>query len=149
MNKQGRHFAIRQIISRQSVANQDELRRLLESEGYETTQTTLSRDLKEMGVGRAQSTQGSRYVLPAGTADEKHLATLFTYEVISIEANEAIIVIKTLPGRAAGVGDIIDTFGLSDILGTVAGDNTIFIAPKSVSRIKKLVAALQNIGNAE
>lgn len=148
MNKQGRHLAIRQIISRQPVANQDELRRLLEHEGYDATQTTLSRDLKEMAVGRAQTPQGHRYVLPAGVTDEKHLATLFSYEVVSIEANEALIVIRTLPGRAAGVADIIDTFGLSDILGTVAGDDTIFIAPKSTKNITKLIAELRNIGNA-
>ncbi len=147
MNKQGRHFAIRQIISRQPVANQDELRRLLESEGYETTQTTLSRDLKEMGVGRMNSAHGGRYVLPTA-ADEKHLTTLFSYEVVSIEANESMIVIKTLPGRAAGVADIIDTFGLSEILGTVAGDDTIFIAPKSIRGISKLVADLRRIGTA-
>ena len=144
MNKQGRQFAIRQIIATRVVANQDELRHLLEAEGFETTQATLSRDLKELGVGRAHTADGMRYVLDAGT-EENRLATLISYEIEWIEANESMVIVRTLPGRASGVAEIIDGFRNPDILGTLAGDNTIFIAPRSVSRVGAIVDELRRI----
>ncbi len=143
MNKQSRHFAVRQTIANNVVANQDELRLLLESQGYEVTQATLSRDLKELGVSRAHTPQGTRYVLPASGGEERKMATLVSYEVLSIEANEAMVVIRTLPGRAAGVADIIDSQGHAGILGTVAGDNTIFITPRSTRNTAALLRELR------
>ena len=144
MNKQGRHFAIRQIIATRVVANQDELRQLLESEGFETTQATLSRDLKELGIGRAHTADGMRYVLDS-SGEENRLATLIAYEIEWIEANESLIVVRTLPGRASGVAEIIDSFRHPDILSTIAGDNTIFIAPRSVARVNAVVEELRRI----
>jgi len=143
MNKQRRHFAIRQTIANHVVANQDELRVLMESQGHEVTQATLSRDLKELGVSRAHTPQGTRYVLPASGGEERKLATLVSYEVVSIEANEVLVVIRTLPGRAAGVADIIDSQGHPEILGTVAGDNTIFITPRSTRNTQSLLRDLR------
>lgn len=143
MNKQSRHFAVRQTIANNVVANQDELRVLLESQGYEVTQATLSRDLKELGVSRAHTPQGTRYVLPTSGGEERKLTTLVSYEVISIEANEMLVVIRTLPGRAAGVADIIDSQGHPEILGTVAGDNTIFVAPRSIRNTAALLHDLR------
>lgn len=144
MNKQSRHFTIRQHILHHAIANQDELRRLLVADGVEITQATLSRDLKELGVLRRHTPDGPRYVLPS-ESEENRLAHLVSYEVESIEANEFLIVIRTLPGRAAGVADIIDRFGLEDILGTIAGDNTIFVAPKSLDRLIPLQEELRRI----
>ena len=144
MNKQGRHFAIRQIIATRVVANQDELRVLLESEGFETTQATLSRDLKELGIARAHTADGMRYVLETAS-EENRLAALIGYEIEWIEANESLVVVRTLAGRASGVAEIIDGFRLPDILGTLAGDNTIFIAPRSTKRIKAIVEDLRRI----
>lgn len=142
MSKLNRHFAIRQIITHKVVGNQDDLRRLLEEEGFETTQATLSRDLKELGVARAHTAEGVRYVLTAA-GEENRLASLLSVEIGTIEANETLIVIKTLPGRAQGVAEILDSFRHPDVLGTLAGDNTIFIAPVSVTRIESLLHDLR------
>jgi transcriptional regulator of arginine metabolism len=144
VNKQGRHFAIRQIIATRPVANQDELRQLLEADGFETTQATLSRDLKELGIGRVHTSDGMRYVLDTGP-EENRLATLIAYEIEWIESNEALVIVRTLAGRASGVAEIIDGFRNPDILGTLAGDNTIFIAPRSTTRIPAIVEELRRI----
>jgi transcriptional regulator of arginine metabolism len=144
VNKSGRHFAIRQIIATRVVANQDELRHLLESEGFETTQATLSRDLKELGIGRVHTSDGMRYVLDTG-GEENRLATLIAYEIEWIECNEALVIIRTLAGRASGVAEIIDGFRHPDIIGTLAGDNTIFIAPRSTERIQAIVEDLRKL----
>jgi transcriptional regulator of arginine metabolism len=144
VNKQSRHFAIKQIIAQHAVANQDELRLLLEAQGFETTQATLSRDLKELGIIRVHTPEGMRYVADIAS-EESRLATLIGYEIEWIEANEHMVVVRTLPGRAAGVAEIIDSFRLPGVLGTIAGDNTIFIAPRSVARIAELVAELRRI----
>jgi transcriptional regulator of arginine metabolism len=145
MNKPSRHFAIKQIITSQVVASQEDLRLLLERDGVEVTQATLSRDIKELGIARVNTPEGMRYVLRP-ESEENRLAALLSYEVESIEHNEAVIVIKTLPGRAQGVAEIIDNFYQGEgILGTIAGDNTIFVAPASTRNIPELVARIRDL----
>lgn len=100
-------------------------------------QATLSRDLRELGVSRTQSAEGPRYALPSET-HVAHLQTLLSYEITSITANETMVIVKTLAGRAQGVAEQIDHLKLPEILATLAGDNTIFIAPVSVSKTKTL-----------
>ncbi|MBC8144667.1 MAG: arginine repressor [bacterium] len=144
MNKQGRHFTIRQIIATRAVANQDELRQILEAEGIEITQASLSRDLKELGIARAHTADGMRYVLESA-GEENRLASLIALEIEWIESNESLIIVRTLAGRASGVAEIIDGFRHPDIIGTLAGDNTIFIAPRSTKRIAAIVEELRKI----
>ena len=134
MNKQRRHFAIKQIITQQVISNQDELCQALEKAGFSVTQATLSRDMKELGIARVHSADRVRYVLNI-ESEERRLMPLIGYEIERIDSNETMIVIKTLPGRAQGVAEIIDSMHHPAILGTLAGDNTIFITPASVAKI--------------
>jgi transcriptional regulator of arginine metabolism len=134
MNKQRRHFAIKQIISQQTISNQDELCQALEKAGFTVTQATLSRDMKELGIARVHSADRVRYVLNI-ESEERRLVPLIGYEIERIDSNETMIVVKTLPGRAQGVAEIIDSMHHPAILGTLAGDNTIFITPASVAKI--------------
>jgi len=134
MNKQRRHFAIKQIITQQVISNQDELCQALEKAGFSVTQATLSRDMKELGIARVHSADRIRYVLNI-ESEERRLVPLIGYEIERIDSNETMIVIKTLPGRAQGVAEIIDSMHHPAILGTLAGDNTIFITPASVAKI--------------
>ncbi len=134
MNKQRRHFAIKQIITQQVISNQDELCQALEKAGFTVTQATLSRDMKELGIARVHSADRVRYVLNI-ESEERRLVPLIGYEIERIDSNETMIVIKTLPGRAQGVAEIIDSMHHPAILGTLAGDNTIFITPASVAKI--------------
>ncbi len=134
MNKQRRHFAIKQIIAQQVISNQDELCQALEKAGFRVTQATLSRDMRELGIARVHSADRVRYVLNI-ESEERRLVPLIGYEIERIDSNETMIVIKTLPGRAQGVAEIIDSMHHPAILGTLAGDNTIFVTPASVKKI--------------
>ncbi|MGA3243968.1 MAG: arginine repressor [Bacteroidota bacterium] len=136
MNKQRRHFAIKQIITQQIISNQDELCQALEKAGFTVTQATLSRDMKELGIARVHSADRVRYILNI-ESEERRLVPLIGYEIESIDSNETMIVIKTLPGRAQGVAEIIDSMHHPAILGTLAGDNTIFVTPASVAKIEE------------
>jgi len=71
------------------------------------------------------------------------LRSLISYEIESIHANESLIVIKTLRGRASGVAEILDRLDIPDILGTIAGDDTIFIAPSSTKKISTIVRRIK------
>jgi transcriptional regulator of arginine metabolism len=144
MNKQRRHFAIKQIITQQMISNQDELCQALEKAGFSVTQATLSRDMKELGIARVHSIDRVRYVLNI-ESEERRLMPLIGYEIERIDSNESMIVIKTLPGRAQGVAEIIDSMHHPAVLGTLAGDNTIFVSPASVAKIDDTLRLVKSL----
>ena len=128
VDKAKRHFAIKEIIQSKSVHNQEELCVDLKKRGFEITQATLSRDLKELGVIRTHSGDRLRYALTA-ESEERKMKSLIGFEVTSIVANETMIVIRTLPGRAPGVASFLDSLHNPHLLGTVAGDDTVVVPP--------------------
>ncbi len=142
MNKHSRHFTIKEIINSKAVPNQDELRLELKRRGHDVTQATLSRDLKELGVGRISTSDGAKYVMPQ-ESEVKILRPVVGAEVVSIQSNESMIVIKTLPGCANVVGEFLDVLKSPDIIGTIAGDNTLLVIPKSQSKTKQLETLLK------
>ena len=142
MPKQSRHFAIREIISGKSVASQDELRIELKKKGFDVTQATLSRDLKDLGVGRVAFGDGMKYVLQPA-AEAQILKPLVGAQVLSIKANESMVVIRTLPGSASVIGEFLDTLNNDDIIGTIAGDNTLLVMPKSQRQTPHVVKFLR------
>ncbi|HEV8537633.1 MAG TPA: arginine repressor [Bacteroidota bacterium] len=142
MPKQVRHFAIKEIISGKSIASQDELRLELRKRGFNVTQATLSRDLKELGVGRIASDAGAHYVLPP-EGEVQMLRPLVGAQVLSISANETMIVVKTLPGSASVVGEYIDTLHDGIIIGTIAGDNTLVVIPESQKKTSRVLQFLK------
>ena len=144
MNKVNRQIAIKQIISEQTIGSQEELCTALHKNGFDITQATLSRDLKELGIVRNNSSKGLRYELnPAN--EERRLQSFIGYEVEQVSANESLVVIKTLPGRAQGVAEIIDSLHIPLILGTIAGDNTIFVTPASVAKIDDTLRLVKSL----
>jgi transcriptional regulator of arginine metabolism len=143
MTKQARLFAIKEIISSRELGSQDELRRELKKRGCDVTQATLSRDMKELGVMWIASAEGGRYAL-AGAGEMQALRPLVNAEVLSIDANEFLIVIHTLPGCANTVGEFIDVQRHRDVIGTVAGDNTLLVIPRSQRRTHQVMQFLKN-----
>jgi transcriptional regulator of arginine metabolism len=143
-NKQSRHFAIKQILGNQPIPNQDKLRIELKKQGYKVTQATLSRDLRELNVSRSSSVEGTKYVARQAEAIQA-LKSLIGEEVVSINANESVIVINTLPGCASVVGEFVDTKKNKDIIGTIAGDNTLLIVPSSIKKTKLIAKYLKEI----
>jgi transcriptional regulator of arginine metabolism len=143
MTRQARHFAIKEILAAGPVASQDELRRRLAKRGCRVTQATLSRDLKVLGVAWIAGAGGGSYSLqPAG--EVRALRPLVGAEVVGIQANEGVIVVHTLPGAANTVGEYIDVLRHPEIIGTVAGDNTVLVIPKSQKRTSQIEQYLKN-----
>lgn len=141
--KHNRQYVIREIISTRPVASQDELRLELRKRGLKVTQATLSRDLRELGVGRIAGGNGARYVLQPA-AEAQILRPVVGAEVLSIDANESIIVIHTLPGCANSVGEFIDTLKSPDIIGTIAGDNTLLVVPRSHRKTRQVLTYIKD-----
>jgi transcriptional regulator of arginine metabolism len=141
--KSQRQFTIKELISAKSVGSQDELRLELKKKGFKVTQATLSRDLQELGVARLPSDDGFRYALQPETGS-KILRPAVTTEIITISGNESMIVVRTLPGCANVVGEVVDTLRNPDIIGTVAGDNTLLIIPSSTKKTKKVIEFLKD-----
>jgi transcriptional regulator of arginine metabolism len=133
---QKRHSSIKSIISSQEIYNQTQLVKVLKQKGIKATQATLSRDLNELGVVRVPTSNGLIYKLGAA-GDEGTLRNRISEEVISVDGNETMIVVKTFPGRAQGVAVYLDKKNDDEILGTIAGDDTIIVIPRSIKRIKK------------
>jgi transcriptional regulator of arginine metabolism len=144
MEKQQRHLAIKQIIANRTIDTQSELASAMRKEGFKTTQATLSRDMKELGIAWVYTPSGAKYMLNP-EQEEERLTTLIGMEVEHIESNETVVVVKTLPGRAQGVAEIIDHLRLPSVLGTLAGDNTVFILPRSIKKIKTTIQALRDV----
>jgi transcriptional regulator of arginine metabolism len=139
MTKQQRHFIIKGIVSTGPVASQDDLRRQLRRHGCAVTQATLSRDINDIGIVR----QGGRYVLQV-EQEVIALKPLVGAEVVSVAANELLIVVHTLPGCANTVGEFVDVQKNPDIIGTVAGDNTLLVIPRSHRKTQNVIEFLKH-----
>lgn len=144
MNKNERHLTLKELITRRRVNTQEELGKLLKQSGFAVTQATLSRDLQELRIARVHAPEGAYYAL-SPEQEEQRLQSYLALEIETIDANESLVVIKTLPGRAQGVAELIDALHHPDILGTLAGDNTIFITPRSTRKIARLIKTLRNL----
>lgn len=146
-DKARRRQAIVELVRAASIANQEELLQALAGRGHAVTQSTLSRDLKELRVARVPTGEGYRY-LPAGEAGApapRGLGTLTAAEVTAVEANESLVVVRTQVARAQGVAVYLDGLALPELLATVAGDDTILAVPASGHEIGALRARLEQL----
>lgn len=147
--KNDRLEALRLIISSQELGSQDELLAALKKEGFQLTQATLSRDLKQLKVAKAASMNGNyMYVLPNETMYKRVNTPNSIREMmkapgfLSINFSENMGVIKTRPGYASSIAWNIDNSNIPYILGTIAGDDTIFIVIKEGISYQEVVDAL-------
>ena len=132
--KNTRLDAIKMIISSREIGSQEELLQALAQEGFQLTQATLSRDLKQLKVAKAASMNGNYvYVLPNNTMYKRMAGPQSAAEMMvnngfkSLELSGNIAVIKTRPGYASSLAYDIDMHDLPEILGTIAGDDTIIL----------------------
>lgn len=134
MKKAARHARIRDIIGRQAIETQDELAEALRQMHIDVTQATVSRDIKELMLIKVPIGDGRyRYAYPASKDtlfSNKRMERLFQDSVTGMDFSENIIVVKTLPGTANAVASALDHAGWPDILGTVAGDDSILVVVK-------------------
>ena len=150
--KNDRLEALRLIISSQQLGSQDELLSALQREGFKLTQATLSRDLKQLKVAKAASMSGNYvYVLPNETM-YKRVSTPNSIRdmmrvpgFISINFSGNIGIIKTRPGYASSIAWNIDNSNIPEILGTIAGDDTIFIVIKEGIKHQEIIESLSDV----
>ena len=138
-NLSTRQQAIKDLIAKESISDQNQIVQLLkEKYGIETTQAVISRDLRKLKVVKRLDHDVMVYEMPNLDIGTK----IIKLSLIDIEHNETLIVIKVQPGLAAFVGDCLDQNPDLDILGCIAGENTVIIIPKSIHQIGKTYQAI-------
>ena len=144
--KSSRHSKILEIISEYPIETQDELLSRLKTEGYKVTQATISRDIKDLRLVKTLGSDGKyRYTeARAGSSDiRSNFDQLFASSVTSMDLAQNIVVIKTLSGMANAVCAAMDSTENSAIVGTIAGDDTIFVACRSDEDAGELTETLK------
>lgn len=144
-DKSQRRALIRRILQDHVVASQEQLAQLLSERGVFATQATLSRDLRDMSVTRERTPAGTRYRFNPRTRYMRALREVVGMEIMDVRHNGVMVVVRTLSGRAEGVAGFLDSWGRDDIIGTVAGDDTLFIAPSAPDACDGLVAAIRDL----
>lgn len=128
--KSKRQQAILALVAREHLGSQEEIRGRLSSLGIAATQSTISRDIEELGLARVHDHDGTRYVVPGEARAPQPVAMLRRlldeFAMSMVRADHGLIV-RTPPGAAAALAEGIDRVGLTDVAGTIAGDNTILI----------------------
>lgn len=149
MARANRQLKILDIISKHDVDTQEELVDYLRSEGFAVTQATVSRDIKEMGIIKTLSSDGIHYKYAAqqtkeATAADKFLS-MFKNTVISIKSSGNLIVLKTEAGSAGPAAELIDKLSYDEVLGVIAGDNTIFVAVDGLDHVDTIRRRLEDL----
>lgn len=145
-DKPARHQAIREIVASQAVASQEALRRQLARRGWDVTQSTLSRDLRELRLARIPDDRGRvRYAFPEGDDDAgpASLARMLPQLITGVEGVQALVVVRTLKSGAQPVAQALDQLGWPDVAGTIAGDDTVLVICRSAPGRQRVVRRLQ------
>lgn len=138
-----RRAAVREILAAGGATSQEALQRALAARGIHAAQPTIPRDLVAVGASRASAAGGARYALPAGDAalPIEPMRGL----VDAVESNGMLIVVRTKASAAPAIARALDDARLSDILGTLAGDDTIFVAPRRPRAAAALVRQMRRL----
>ena len=146
MNKSERQAVIRELISAHSVGSQEELRGLLAARGLEVTQSTLSRDMRDLRIARVPTQTGVRYTTADPSASDEGRATLasiFPQLFARLDSVGELIVVKTVSAGAQPIAEAIDSEASPDVVGTIAGDNSILIICRSELASQRVAKRLQ------
>ena len=147
--KTSRHAKIQEIIKTQNIETQEDLALALEKAGFHVTQATVSRDIKEMMLIKVPNAEGGyRYAYPRDLGNmltPGRLQRTLRDAVLDIKSGENIVVLRTMPGTAQGVAFAVDYAKWPEVLGTVAGDDTIFVAIDKTADTRGFVDRIQKL----
>lgn len=141
MTKGQRHIKIREIITKKEIETQDELVDTLKRAGYNVTQATVSRDIKELHLVKVPLPDGRyKYSLPADNRFNplQKLKRTLVDSFVNIDFADHLVVLKTLPGNANAVAALIDNLDWDEIMGTISGDDTILIVCRNKKQSEKV-----------
>ena len=147
--KNDRQKAILDIIAAQNIETQEELGAQLQQHGFRVTQATISRDIKELHLIKVQAERGVyKYAVNEASAvlNTDRMVRIFREVAVSVQGSGNIVVINTLSGSGPAAGEAIDNFGIEEIIGSLAGDNTVFVVTEEHMRdtvIEKLRAIMR------
>jgi transcriptional regulator of arginine metabolism len=142
VTKRARQGRILEIVRKQAVRRQEELAALLQRDGIEATQATLSRDIRELGLVKGRNGyQVSDESSPAPSDDL--LRRAFKLYVIQTGVSGNILMIRTSPGNAHSIGVVLDAAQWPEVLGTIAGDDTVFVLLQSARLSKKVLGKIR------
>jgi transcriptional regulator of arginine metabolism len=145
-NKQARQAAILDLVAEHVVGSQENLRQLLRTRGMIVTQATLSRDLRDLHLARISEASGARYVLPESLEpddDKPLLATLLPQLFSRVDGVGELVVLHTVASGAQPIAEAIDLEEFPEVLGTIAGDDTILIVTRSAGARVQLTERLR------
>ena len=147
MKKEKRQKKILELIAERSIGTQEELTKALLAEGCQTTQATVSRDIREMGLRKvSEDGRGSHYVAGISGTSTTYRQILSS-GILSMEPAGNLIVVRTVSGAAMAVGAALDHMQLEGIAGCIAGDDTIFLAVRSLEYVASVLRELQHFVN--
>ena len=146
--KSTRHNLILEIIENKDIETQEELAAELKSHGVKVTQATVSRDIKELRLLKVLSENGGYKYATVERAEKgmnDRFARILAESIVSVECVGNLMVIKTLPASAAAAGEAVDSMKWNEVLGTIAGDNTLLIIGRSAEAIESLQSRFNNL----
>ena len=149
MTRSNRQMKILDIISKHDIDTQEELVEYLKKEGFNITQATISRDIKDMGLIKTLASDGRHYKYAMQRTKEASVSdkflSMFKNTVLSIRSSHNLVVLKTEVGSAGPAAELIDKLNYEEVLGVIAGDNTIFVAIDSVENTNSVRDRLQEL----
>lgn len=144
-----RHSKILEIIESMDIETQEELAEELRKRGIDVTQATVSRDIKELRLVKVMASSGIlKYALidNAETGISQKLIRVFAESVVSMDSSNNLIVIKTIAGSAQAAASAIDSLGWEEIVGCIAGDDTILVVVRENQPVNDIINRFQQIG---
>ena len=146
MAKKDRLEKIKSLITEYEISTQEELTEMLNKEGYDVSQATVSRDINKLNLVKAEGLQKkTKYIL--GGAEKSNVSDkiidLFKQITLSISSVNNLIIVKTLNGNGNSAGMAIDKMNFSEVLGTIAGDDTLLVVTKSEADANFIVKSLR------
>ncbi len=143
-----RQNKVLELISKYEIETQEKLCQMLKDSGYNVTQATVSRDIKELQLVKILSPTGKYKYTVSNSNDgpiNDRFIKIFKETILKVDAAGNIIVVKTLSGCGPAAGEAIDSLGLNHIIGSVAGDNTVLLVINDIANIKEILSEFDNI----
>lgn len=148
MKKKERHRLLQQIVQEKKIQRQEDFVRELKEKGYDVTQATISRDMKELQLIKVPETGGGyRYSLPPETTFDhsRKIEKLMQDSFVSIDSQKEFVLIKTVPGSAVALGTLIENAEYKEVFGSISGDDTVLVIctdPESAEVFRRRIISL-------